>query len=242
MGNVIVNADDFGKSHEVNLGIVEGFKRGMLTRTTLMMNMPFADEAVQMAKDHGFSDRIGLHLNLTEGDSLTLGIRNIPWLYRNGQMTDHIIPYLRSHWSISHREVLSIEAEMDAQFEKYKAYGLRLNHIDSHQHVHNEYLICKMICNMALNHGFKSMRIARNLMPLGGMRQKIKCVYKYGINRYIHFRFVSSDFFGSYEDYLKYYKGYGSVEIMLHPILRNSEIFDIVGEHLVPMDNYICNL
>ena len=60
MIKVIANADDFGKSHEVNLGILDGFKRGMLQRTTLMVNMPFADEAVQLAKENGFFDKGGL--------------------------------------------------------------------------------------------------------------------------------------------------------------------------------------
>lgn len=59
MIEVIANADDFGKSHEVNLGILDGFKRGMLQCTTLMVNMPFADEAVQIAQENGFFDKVG---------------------------------------------------------------------------------------------------------------------------------------------------------------------------------------
>ena len=236
--NRIVNADDFGKSHEVNLGVVEGFKRGILTRTTLMVNMPFTDEAVILAKNNGFETRVGLHLNLTEGESLTSNIRNISWLYKKGEMTDNIIPYLRSHWNISLQEKSCILEEMKAQIIKYKSYNLPLNHIDSHQHVHNEYLICKMLCKLAVDYHFTSMRIARNLMPLDNIKQKLKWGYKKIINQMIHNRFDSTDLFGSYEDYNCYYKGNGSVEIMLHPYMDKDTLFDIVEGCLISIDNY----
>ena len=236
--NRIVNADDFGKSHEVNLGVVEGFKRGILTRTTLMVNMPFADEAVMLAKNNGFETKVGLHLNLTEGESLTSNIRSISWLYKEGEMTDSIIPYLRSHWNISSQEKSFVLEEMKAQIIKYKAYNLPLNHIDSHQHVHNEYLICKMLCKLAVDYHFTSMRIARNLMPLDSIKQKLKWGYKKIINRMIYSRFDSTDLFGSYEDYKCYYKGNGSVEIMLHPYVDKDVLFDVVEGYLISMDDY----
>lgn len=234
----IVNADDFGKSHEVNVGIVEGFKRGLLQRTTLMVNMPFADEAVQLARENNFFDKIGLHLNLTEGKSLTTNIQQIRWLCPTGIMTDNIIPYLRTHWKVKRKELSFIREEMRAQFDKYLAYGLSLKHVDSHQHVHNEYIICRMLCNLAMEYGFNSMRIARNLMPLDSWKQKLKWLYKAQINRFIRARFLCSDYFGSYEDYLHYFRGKGSVEIMLHPYLKDGILYDIVEECLIPMENY----
>lgn len=234
----IVNADDFGKSHEVNLGVVEGFKRGILTRTTLMVNMPFADEAVMLARNNGFETKVGLHLNLTEGESLTSNIRSISWIYINGEMRDSTIRYLRSHWNISSKEKSYILEEIKAQIIKYKAYNLPLNHIDSHQHVHNEYLICKMLCKLAVDYHFTSMRIARNLMPLNNIKQILKWGYKKIINQMIHSQFDSTDFFGSYEDYKCYYKGNCSVEIMLHPYLDKNGLCDIVEGNFISMDSY----
>ncbi len=238
MKEIVTNADDFGKSHEVNLGIVEGFRRGLLTRTTLMVNMPYADEAVTLAKNNGFETKIGLHLNLTEGESLTTNIRGISWLYKENGMTDNIIPYLRSHWNISSKDKSSILKEMEAQILKYKSYNLPSNHIDSHQHVHNEYLICKMLCRLAADYHFTSMRIARNLMPLDSIKQRLKWGYKKIINHMIQSKFVSTDFFGSYEDYKCYYKDNGSVEIMLHPFMDKGVLFDVVDGHFISMDHY----
>ena len=40
-----------------------------------MVNMPYADEAVARAKNAGYGDKVGLHLNLTEGEPLTDSIK-----------------------------------------------------------------------------------------------------------------------------------------------------------------------
>lgn len=234
---VIVNSDDFGKSHEVNLGILEGFRRGILTRATLMVNMPYADEAVKMAFDNNFADKIGLHMNLTEGESLTEDIRHVNWIYKNG-MTDNVIPYLRHHWKISDIDKKRILCEIKSQFDKYVEYGLSLNHVDSHQHVHNEYVIWKLLSRVGLEYGFKSIRIARNLMSHKGAKQKLKLIYKNWLNRQITERFVSTDYFGSYDDCLNYFDGNGTVEVMVHPVLKDNKLYDIVNGELRLMDKY----
>jgi predicted glycoside hydrolase/deacetylase ChbG (UPF0249 family) len=40
MRKIIVNADDFGMSAEVNRAIVEAFENNVISSTTLMANMP----------------------------------------------------------------------------------------------------------------------------------------------------------------------------------------------------------
>ena len=40
MKRLIINADDFGLSPGVNRGIVEAFREGILTSTTMLVNMP----------------------------------------------------------------------------------------------------------------------------------------------------------------------------------------------------------
>ena len=71
---MIVNADDFGLSEEVNKAICLAFSKGLIDRTTLMVNMPAASSAMKMASEEGFIDRVGLHVNLTGGRPLTAGI------------------------------------------------------------------------------------------------------------------------------------------------------------------------
>src|SRR5712672_1191198 len=72
---IIVNADDFGMSAEVNRAIVEAFENNVISSTTLMANMPGFDEACELAHRHRLVSKIGLHLNLTSGYPLSSPIR-----------------------------------------------------------------------------------------------------------------------------------------------------------------------
>ena len=63
----IVNGDDFGVSRGVNRGILEAHRKGILSSTSLMVDMPAAHEAALMSRQaSGIS--IGLHVVLTSED------------------------------------------------------------------------------------------------------------------------------------------------------------------------------
>ena len=67
---LIVNADDFGISEGAVLGIIAAYQQGILTSTTCMMNMPYTDMAISLAKQHPQLG-LGIHLVLTLGKPLT---------------------------------------------------------------------------------------------------------------------------------------------------------------------------
>ncbi|MBQ1881054.1 MAG: ChbG/HpnK family deacetylase, partial [Lachnospiraceae bacterium] len=54
MLKIIVNADDLGISQGVNEAIAECFRMRYISSTTLMVNMDYADEAVEMANRNGW--------------------------------------------------------------------------------------------------------------------------------------------------------------------------------------------
>jgi predicted glycoside hydrolase/deacetylase ChbG (UPF0249 family) len=61
---LIVNADDFGASDGVNFGIVRAYEHGLVTSTSLMVRMPSAEAAAELARERpGLS--VGLHVDLT---------------------------------------------------------------------------------------------------------------------------------------------------------------------------------
>src|SRR5580692_5591966 len=60
---LVVNADDFGFTRDVNQGIVEAHQRGILTATTLMATGAAFDDAVRLARENPTLD-IGCHLVL----------------------------------------------------------------------------------------------------------------------------------------------------------------------------------
>lgn len=233
---LIVNADDFGKSEAVNRGIAESFRLGLVNQTSVMVNMPFVDEAIRIAQDYGFFDKIGLHLNLTEGRPLTEDIRRCDRLCTNGMFSGTIIPDLRHGLKLTTDEYAAIEKEVDAQINKYIGLGFPLMHIDSHHHVHNEYVILKIVMKRARSKGFKNMRIARNMMSVHSVTAILKYLYKSAINKQIRSNFYTTDLFGSMQDYqLRHRDSQKTTEVMVHPIEQNGKVFDIVVDTLVPL-------
>ncbi|HTY53762.1 MAG TPA: ChbG/HpnK family deacetylase, partial [Candidatus Binataceae bacterium] len=68
MKAVIINADDFGASPEVNQGVIQAHREGVLTSASLMVTGAACEAAVALAKDHPSLD-VGLHLVLCQGSS-----------------------------------------------------------------------------------------------------------------------------------------------------------------------------
>src|SRR5947209_3457679 len=74
---LIVNADDFGFTRDVNAGIVEAHRFGILTATTLMANGDAFADAVTLATENPTLD-IGCHLVLVQGRSVHDPSRQLP--------------------------------------------------------------------------------------------------------------------------------------------------------------------
>jgi len=68
---LIVNADDFGKTASVNRAVIRAFETGLISSTTLMTNMPGFAEACTLTTQHELHGKVGIHLNLIEGQPLT---------------------------------------------------------------------------------------------------------------------------------------------------------------------------
>ncbi|MEW5321230.1 chitin disaccharide deacetylase [Geobacillus thermoleovorans] len=121
----IVNADDFGYSKGVNYGILEAFQHGVVTSATLMTNMPAAEHAARLAKEHSELG-VGIHFVLTCGRPLA----DVPSLVNeNGE-------FPRRGEALAGARRSDIERELAAQLERFFSLGLSPTHIDSHHHVH----------------------------------------------------------------------------------------------------------
>lgn len=231
--SIIRNADDFGKSADVNNAIMTCLRDGLIDRTTLMVNMPYADEAVELAGKEGFGDRIGIHLNLTEGMPLTEGIRKNP-LFCGPDGRFHALfcqstKYRLYMDNLSRKEIYQ---ELSAQLKKYADYGLTLFHVDSHHHVHTNYPIFLAVKSLSREYDFASIRLSRNLFHGGNPVMKLyKDIYNGKVKKLCR---TTTDLFGSFNDFAAYDNDEGlsdlvskkSVEIMLHPMYKNGVLMD----------------
>ncbi len=220
MIRTIVNGDDFGISHEVNLAIAEAFRRGILTGTTLMVNMPFAEEAAELSKKEGFYDNVGIHLNLTSGEPVTKKIRTLPrFCSKDGHFNAVFQKNTATRLKITAAESEAVKEEAEAQIRRYLSFGFPVRHLDSHHHVHTDLSVWKELEGLLKKYDFRSVRLSRNLF----VRTNIfNAVYKKRFNgRLKKTGMFLTDYFGSYKDLAamgRRLKGNVLVEVMLHPM------------------------
>lgn len=130
---LIVNADDFGLNAAANAGIVECHRAGSVTSTTLMANAPALEEAVDLAHAHPALG-IGLHFNLTWGRPLSEPARVPSLVDAAGSLLGRDQLGRRAVTGGLRAEEIALE--LSAQFQRLRALGIPVTHIDSHQHVH----------------------------------------------------------------------------------------------------------
>jgi chitin disaccharide deacetylase len=126
---LIINSDDFGLTPGVNLGIIDAHRRGVLTSTTTMMNMPGTEMAPQLAKENPDLG-IGLHLVLTAGRPLVEGHKTI--VDEQGNFLKNAVLIKKTDLDIE-----EVYQEYVAQMEKFiRLFGRKPTHIDGHHHTH----------------------------------------------------------------------------------------------------------
>lgn len=125
---LITNADDFGLTDGVNRAIESAIDFGTVSSTTIMINMPLAENAVRWVKEHDIKCT-GIHLNLTCGRPV-LSPSEVPSL-----VDERGIFYRHRPEMIVHAKPDDIRRELYAQVEKFLSFGLVPTHIDGHHHI-----------------------------------------------------------------------------------------------------------
>jgi predicted glycoside hydrolase/deacetylase ChbG (UPF0249 family) len=126
---LIVNADDFGRSPGINRGIIAAHQFGIVTSTTLMVNLPWSAQAAVLAA-HVPNLDIGLHLNFCYGPPLSPDPGSL--LGPDGRL-DRDLTRLPERATAT-----DIDREARAQLARFRdLLGRDPTHLDSHQHVHS---------------------------------------------------------------------------------------------------------
>jgi predicted glycoside hydrolase/deacetylase ChbG (UPF0249 family) len=114
---LIVNADDFGRSHGVNRGVIEAHEGGIVTSASLMVLWPAAAEAAAHAGEHP-DLALGLHFDLGE------------WVHGEGA-------WLPAYEVVPADDPPAVTEEAARQLAAFRRLvGRDPTHLDSHQHVH----------------------------------------------------------------------------------------------------------
>jgi len=157
---VILNADDFGSSRDVNAAIARAYRAGTLTSASLMVTGEAVDEAVALAYTMpGLA--VGLHIVVADGKA-ALPPANIPHLVdAQGYFpTNPFIAGLRYALNRSARQELVLE--LTAQFERFAATGLPLSHVDGHLLLHLHPTVFDLLLPLAERYGASGLRVPRD--------------------------------------------------------------------------------
>jgi predicted glycoside hydrolase/deacetylase ChbG (UPF0249 family) len=171
---LIVNADDFGLTRGVNAGILQAHEDGIVTSTTLMVNMPGFSDAVAQAMRHP-KLATGLHLNLTYGRPLSPAnavrslvddggrfVKNPSYVLGNGRPDEMM-------------------TEFGAQVRRFLSTGLTLSHIDTHHHLHRSAVVLDLVVETAKELGVTVRCLDEQALRARGMVPQARFTNFFGI-------------------------------------------------------------
>ena len=184
MKNLIVNADDLGWTDGVNRGIVEAFRNGIVTSTSLLANgAAFAGGVAAAKSAHGLG--VGIHLNLSDGPPVAdretvTSLLNDEGLFAGGPES---LLLRRARRGLLLNEV---EAEWDAQIQKVRDAGVAPTQLDGHKHVHMLPGLFEIALRLAKRHNIGAIRVSLEASSLraalsAGNKQRTGVVLKQGV-------------------------------------------------------------
>jgi predicted glycoside hydrolase/deacetylase ChbG (UPF0249 family) len=126
----IINADDLGRSVEVNAEIFRLVEKGKVTSATVIATGEAIGDCAHRAKSHSGCS-FGVHLFLDEFRPVT-DLANFPAvLEADGRFRDNARGYVYDA-ALRH----AFAREWVAQVRRVQEAGIRVSHLDSHHHIH----------------------------------------------------------------------------------------------------------
>lgn len=164
MKRLIAHADDLGLTRSGNDGIFEAHLKGIVTSASLLANAAALDDALRRIPP---SLDLGIHLDLSEGRPLLRGHRTL--VRADGCFHGKAdARRLALQGSFDPQEV---ERETLAQIDRLMGEGLRLTHLDGHQHLHVYGSLAAPIAFAARERGLRWVRLPAETHPLSTLAE-----------------------------------------------------------------------
>lgn len=141
---LIVTADDVGLDRGMTEGAIRAHREGIVTACSVVANGREFDDAAARLRDVP-SLEVGVHLALVEERALTTG---------KAMPRDYV------RFLLSRRT--GVEPELRAQIEKVLASGLRVTHLNGHQHLHQWPRVARVVAKLAREYGIGYVRVVND--------------------------------------------------------------------------------
>ncbi|MGO9934245.1 MAG: hopanoid biosynthesis-associated protein HpnK [Steroidobacteraceae bacterium] len=157
MKRLIITADDFGVAREVNDAVEAAHRGGVLQAASLMVAAPAAADAVERARRMP-ALRVGLHVVLAEGRPM-LPASAVSNLVDGNGMFRFDMAALGAAIFFHRQARREVAAEITAQFEAFRAFGLPLDHCNAHKHFHLHPVVGALIAGIGARFGLRAARV-----------------------------------------------------------------------------------
>jgi hopanoid biosynthesis associated protein HpnK len=154
---LIVNGDDFGRSAEVNAGILRAHRDGILTSASLMVAEPAAEAAARGARECPKLD-VGLHVVVCMGRSVMAPERLGGTVDAAGRFPDNPVA-AGMRWFFDRKARAYLRDEVRAQIERHLELVGYLNHIDGHLNFHVHPTIADILVELAVEYKVPCLRL-----------------------------------------------------------------------------------
>jgi hopanoid biosynthesis associated protein HpnK len=156
---LIVTADDFAISHEVNAAVARAHRKGVLTSASLIVAGAARDEAAEIAAENPELD-VGLHVTLCEGRSV-LGHEHLHGMVNSAGRfrSSPVRAGIRYYFDRSMRAAL--RDELRAQVELHLQLTGRLAHIAGHLNFHIHPTVTDLLIELCVEYEIPCMRLPR---------------------------------------------------------------------------------
>jgi predicted glycoside hydrolase/deacetylase ChbG (UPF0249 family) len=165
---LIVNADDYGLTKGVSRAILHAHQQGIVASTSALAVAPGFKPTVAWLRDTG-GIGIGAHLAAVGEDPPLLTALEVPTLVdgqgRFAASWKSFLPRMAARQI----DPDDLRLEFAAQIERLRDAGLRLTHVDTHQHLHLWPGVADVVLDLAVAAGIPAVRVTRSssLSPVG---------------------------------------------------------------------------
>jgi chitin disaccharide deacetylase len=225
MKRLIINADDFGKNVTIIDSILLALNQGLCRDTTILTNFEESEAGIKLLLKEGFKDSAGVHLNLTDGKPLSNLIKSEPRFCNSAG--EFIYKRQNRIYYLTSSEKKAILLELKRQIQFCKKLNIKLTHADSHNHIHEEPGLLKLILSLLREEQIPFLRILNNL----GKTSNFNMCYRFSMNTILKCaRMNGTDFFGNTIEFSSSHRDLKSsiIEIMIHPgLIKDNAVYDI---------------
>ncbi len=157
---LIVNADDYGLTEGISLGILRAHREGIVTSASVLAIGPAYPKVAHLLVDHPKLG-VGVHLAAVGEDPPLLSRAEVPTLYDGrGGLCETWAGFLKRA-ARGRVDPADVNREFTAQLELVHELGVPITHLDAHQHLHLWPPLCRVVIALARRFGVPAVRVPR---------------------------------------------------------------------------------